>query len=77
MKKLMQSSDKSTYLRAEKTRLGCGLYSRISALSLKGCHKKQENFQSITNLNKLEPKSLITMKASQYGFVFFVCFVVK
>ena len=32
MKKLMQSSDKSTYLRAEKTRLGCGLCSRIREL---------------------------------------------
>ncbi len=45
MKKLMQSSDKSTYLRAEKTCLGCGIYPRISALSLKGCHSFQYPFE--------------------------------
>ena len=47
----------------------------VSALPLKGCYKKQENFQSITNPNNLEPKNLITMKTSQYDFVFFVFFV--
>ena len=46
MKKLMQSSDKSTCLRAEKTRLGCGICPRISALPLKGCQKNKKEIVS-------------------------------
>jgi len=33
MKELTQSSDKSTYLRAEKPNFGCGITSRISFLA--------------------------------------------
>ena len=50
----------------------------ISTLFLKGCRKKQENFQFIANSNILVPKNVITliiMKDSQCDFVFFVCFV--